>query len=206
MAGLTKTERNRMHKVLERDRIRTQFIRQGLEPPPLLDPDTLGRGPGKGPHPRGAEEGDEATKPTPAAVARATRRAYYARERENIPAVELEEDDRGVLTAEPKKAVGEAITEKKVGGRDVNLRHKVTKEQIMEGAEVDPMEAVKERQRAERDEAQEVREGQREGERDAAQEVRQDERDEERQAKQAEKAQREAEQQAKREQKKERRS
>ncbi len=132
VTNLTKTERNRNMKVEERDRIRKQFQAEGLEMPPLMDPDVLGRGPGTGPSPRGADTGDEATKPSAAQVARETRAAIEEREEEAIPAIELapvhEGGPVGVPTKKtgdvkpPKKAVVDAITAKKIGGRDVNLR------------------------------------------------------------------------------------
>jgi hypothetical protein len=131
MAGLTKTQRNRMIKVRERDRMRKQFAAEGLDVPPLLDPDVLGRGPGDGPSPRGADEGDEETKPSAAEVARETRKAQAAHDRENVPATVLDEDlnvptetveVHGEKVKPPRQSDVKAITEKKLAGKDVNER------------------------------------------------------------------------------------
>ena len=171
MAGMTKPERNRIHKVLERDRMRRQFQAEGFAVPPLMDPDVLGRGPGTGPTPVGADEGDEEAKPSAAQVARETRRAYAKRVRENVPAIELvpsgvggeyrllvrgeeaqakaaavpavatsragdtTEDAKPAKPAPPKKAVLEAITDKKIAGREVNLRGEYDKEEQAEAVE-----------------------------------------------------------------------
>jgi hypothetical protein len=166
MASLTKTERVRIHKVLERDRIRKQFRHEGLEVPPLLDPDVLGRGPGQGPEPVGQNPGDEESKPSAAQVARATRATYAKRIRENVPPVALvptevggeyrvvgepgteevsdipevatttaDGESHAIEIKKPRKAVLEAITDKKIAGRDVNLRGEYDKEEQAEAVE-----------------------------------------------------------------------
>jgi hypothetical protein len=131
MAGLTKTERNRIHKVLERDNIRKQFRAEGLKAPPLLDPDVLGRGPGTGPAPRGADEGDEELKPSAAEVARQTLKTLQKRQRQNVPATVLDENLQvptetvkvhGETVKPPRKSDLDAITDKKIAGREVNER------------------------------------------------------------------------------------
>ncbi len=119
MAGLTKTERNRNMKVEERDRIRKQFVGQGLPVPPLMDPDVLGRGPGEGPSPVGANEGDEETKPSAATVARQTRKAI---EQRTAPVPASTRVDTDGETKEPPKKVQQAVVERKIAGRDINLR------------------------------------------------------------------------------------
>jgi hypothetical protein len=158
MSSLTKTERNRIHKVRERDRIRKQAQTEGLPVPPLLDPDVLGRGPGDGPSPRGADTGDEETKPSAAEVARETRAGFNARW-EPVPAIELvslegrpntfiiPEKKEGDVRP-PSKQVMRDIHEYKMASRDTNLRGPVDPEadaKAVEAAEGDdgPKETAK---------------------------------------------------------------
>jgi hypothetical protein len=138
MSSLSKTERNRVFKVRERDRLRKQAQTEGLPVPPLLDPDVLGRGPGDGPSPRGADTGDEKTKPDAATVARETRKGFNARW-EPVPAIELvslegrpntfiiPEKKEGDIRP-PSKQVMRDIHEYKVASRDTNLRGPVDPE------------------------------------------------------------------------------